>query len=287
MTARRTLGAEALIEGAGLFTGAACRAAIRPGAGGIALQRDGVRIPAQVASLSMQPAHAAFARLPARSTNLEARGARALTVEHILSALAGLGVTDALVVLTGDEIPILDGSSDGFVRAIQQAGVVDAPGAIEPIVVAEPVTVEQDTASITALPRQAPGWSVRYELDYGAGAPIAPQQASWDGAADSYERDIAPARTFCTDREAMAMRGLGLFGHLSAKEMLVIGPDGPVDNTMRFDNEPARHKLLDVIGDLALAGRPIQADIVARRSGHALNHELARRLAQVAGQPAP
>src|SRR5690606_8732256 len=145
--------------------------------------------------------------------------------------------------------------------------------------VAEPVTVSRGEASITALPRQTSGWSVRYELDYGPGGPMLPQAAVWDGTAAMYTREIAPARTFCTDREAEAMRRAGLFANLSPREMLVIGPDGPIENTCRFENEPARHKLLDVIGDLSLVGRPIQADIVARRSGHALNHELARLLA--------
>jgi UDP-3-O-acyl N-acetylglucosamine deacetylase len=278
---RRTLDGAAAVEGAGLFTGVACRAVIRPapGGAGICFIRRGARIEATIAALSDEPLHPALAAMGARSTNLAAGGARALTVEHILSALAGLGVTDADIELSGAEAPILDGSSLDFVMAIRAAQVAGAAGEVEPITLAEPVTVQREEASITASPRQGPGWSVRYELDYGPGAPIPVQSAAWDGAPASYARDIAPARTFCTDQEAVAMRAAGLFEHLTPKEMLVIGPGGPIDNALRFANEPARHKLLDVIGDLALLGRPIQADITARRSGHALNHELARLLA--------
>lgn len=279
---RRTLGAEAVVEGVGLFTGAPCRVVMRaaPGARGIWLVRDGVRIEASIGALSGAPVHPGLAAMGGRSTNLARSGGRALTVEHLLSALAGLGITDAEVELSADEVPILDGSALEFVRAIGEP--VDLGGdigaEIEPLMVREPVVAQRGEASITASPRQAPGWSVRYELDYGPGAPLAAQSAVWDGTAAAYARDIAPARTFCTDQEAVAMRGAGLFEHLSAREMLVIGPGGPVENAYRFENEPARHKLLDVVGDLALVGRPIQADVVARRSGHALNHELARLL---------
>lgn len=279
MTARRALRREAVVEGAGLFTGAPCRATIRPAAPGrgVWFLRGTARIPAAASAISGDPVHPAFAR-SARSTNLGSGSARALTVEHALSALAGLGVTDAEIELTSDEVPILDGSALDFVMAIGAAGIVETGAVVEPVVLAEPVTVQRGSASITASPRSSAGWSIRYELDYGPGAPIAPQVASWDGASATYTRDIAPARTFCTDEEALAMRQAGLFAHLAPKDMLVIGPGGPIDNTLRFADEPARHKLLDVIGDLALVGRPIQADIVARRSGHALNHEMAMEL---------
>jgi UDP-3-O-acyl-N-acetylglucosamine deacetylase len=122
-----------------------------------------------------------------------------------------------------------------------------------------------------------------YHLDYGPGAPIAPQTVrflSMPGS-DEYATAIAPARTFSTLDEAVAMRKMGLFAHLTAAEMLVIGPDGPVENAYRFSDEPARHKLLDMLGDLALATggtRPIQGRVTAWRSGHALNHAMARRL---------
>jgi UDP-3-O-acyl-N-acetylglucosamine deacetylase len=129
-------------------------------------------------------------------------------------------------------------------------------------------------------PRRAPGCSYTYELDYGPPTPgvfaLGQQRATWDGSATQYASEVAPARTYCLEQEAMVMRSMGLFAHLTPREMLVLGTSGPIDNALRFDDEPARHKLLDLIGDLALIGAPLQADVVATRSGHALAHEAAR-----------
>jgi UDP-3-O-acyl-N-acetylglucosamine deacetylase len=150
-------------------------------------------------------------------------------------------------------------------------------------VITREVVVERGGARIVAGPRTGAGCLFRYELDYGPAAPIAAQSASWDSgtpdAAEVYEREVAPARTFCTEAEARAFRAAGLFGDRSPRDMLVIGEEGPIDNAYRFENEPARHKLLDLIGDLALVGRPLHGEVVAMRSGHALNHELAAALA--------
>jgi UDP-3-O-acyl-N-acetylglucosamine deacetylase len=135
----------------------------------------------------------------------------------------------------------------------------------------------------------APGDAPRLDLEYrlsAVGGVIPAQTARFsvrwgdaEATAAEYMRDVAPARTFSTLEEAQGARKMGLFGHLTPREMLVIGPSGPVENTLRFENEPARHKLLDLIGDLSLCGRPINGRVIAERSGHALNHEAARVLA--------
>src|SRR5204863_9097590 len=137
---------------------------------------------------------------------------------------------------------------------------------------------------IIARPRSAPGFSYTYELDYGPGALIPSQSATWpksaapgDTPADraaiytEYARQVAPSRTFCLKAEAEEMRSPGLFKDFSPRDLLVIGDAGPIENAYRFENEPARPKLLEPICDLAILGRPIQADITATRAGHALN----------------
>jgi UDP-3-O-acyl-N-acetylglucosamine deacetylase len=224
-----------------------------------------------------------------------------LTVEHLLSALTGLGITDAAVEVYGPEVPIGDGSAAFIAGALRRAGVRPLGESVEPMVLRREVAVGTGSGGrIVARPRPEPGCSYTYELDYGPGAPLAPQRASWiqDGATQDsglrdsgppdsglsrsarlYLSDIAPARTFCLQKEAEQMRAAGMFKDLSPGEMLVIGEHGPIENEYRFENEPARHKLLDLIGDLALVGRPIQAEIIATRAGHALNQELARVLA--------
>lgn len=273
--------------GAGLFTGKPASVRIERAAPGTGLlfQRadlpDKPTIPATIANLSRRAVHPAFARLPARCTSLELPGSDRIgiaTVEHILSALIGLGITDARIDVEGEEIPIGDGSAAGFVEAILASGTTDHLAPLEPIIVNRPLSVSDSSgARIDAEPSDRPRYT--YHLDYGPASAITPQSASWAGDPNDYAANVAPARTFCLEEEARAMQALGLFKALTPRDMLVFGPRGPIDNTLRFPNEPARHKLLDLIGDLALAGRPIQARITATRSGHALNHEMARLLA--------
>ena len=276
-----TLAGTARTEGIGLFTGTPVVCTIEPGTDGIRFVRDdlGVEIPVRVECLCSAPLPPALAASP-RNTTLGAGGAVVTTTEHVLSALIGLGITDAIIRLNAPEPPIGDGSAAHFAEAIREAGVRASDRAVDPIRPRETVVVEDGSGgSITAEPAGAPLY--RYELDYGDG-PIRPQSAEWDGGVESYARDVAPARTFCLESEALAMRKLGLFALFTPRDLLVVGTDGPIDNEWRFTNEAARHKLLDLIGDLALAGRPICARITARRSGHALNHELARKLAEIA-----
>jgi len=206
-------------------------------------------------------------------------------VEHLLSALAGLGVSDAMIELHGPEVPIGDGSALPFVEALRAAGLVElGEDAVGPIVVKERIEIEDPRGAaagrMVAEPGEGPGLELVYHLDYGPGSPLAAQTVRFvsNPGADDYATAIAPARTFSTLEEAVAMRRMGLFGHLTPAQMLVIGPDGPVENTYRFSDEPARHKVLDMLGDLSLAGRPIRGRVTAWRSGHALNHAMARRL---------
>jgi len=126
-----------------------------------------------------------------------------------------------------------------------------------------------------AFPSDTQGLQVFYDLDYGDSSDrIARQIQSWNSINGSYLDEIAPARTFSLQEEATALQAKGMSTHLSPKDVLVIGEGGPIDNTYRFENEPVRHKILDIIGDLYLAGSQIQGRIVASRSGHALNRRL-------------
>ena len=284
MTIARTLAREARVSGIGLFTAKPATLTIAPAppGSGLAAMLGAERVPLTVAHLAPKPLIPIFERVPPRHTCIASGAASLATVEHILSALVGLGITDATIACDGPEVPILDGSASPFVRAIIDAGTVDH-GPIEELVVTEPITVDDGSGGVIEVkPRAARGCSFTYHLQYPPGAPIPSQSASWGGPSDAYITDIAPARTYSLEQEAVQMRALGLFTHLTPRDMLVIGAGGPIDNTLRFPDEPARHKLLDLIGDIALAsgGRPIRADIVATRSGHALAHEAARRVAR-------
>jgi UDP-3-O-acyl N-acetylglucosamine deacetylase len=288
---RRTVASPATVSGVTLFTAARTTLVIRPPQGapaGIAFRRidlpDKPVIPADHAHTTPEP----------RRTVLAAGsggGARVETVEHVLSALAGLGITDAMVDLDGPEVPVGDGSAAPFVEAIMAVGIVPCapppPAAAHPVRVTQPLSLADQNAKIDILPAQGDALELEYHLDYGPGSPIRDQHASivipLGRPAPGYAADIAPARTFCLLAEAQAMRKMGLFAHLEPHDMLVIGDDGaPIDNFLRFPDEPARHKLLDLLGDLSLAARPIIARVIATRSGHALNHVAAKAIAALA-----
>lgn len=277
---RRAVSAPVTLSGVALFTARPCNVTIAPAepGAGIRFRLGDDEALAHIASLSTDPIHPAFASMPPRCTCLRTPGGQIGTVEHVLAALTGLGVTDALITLDAPELPILDGSALPYVQAIRSVGLTELGAEVEPLTPTRPLRVESDDAraSITFEPSPTPHYS--YTLDYGSDAPIKPATAPWSGDPDAFERDVAPARTYCLEPEAQAMQRLGLFEHLTTRDMLVLGPNGPINNTLRFPDEPARHKLLDLIGDLTLAGRPICAKVTAVRSGHALNHAAARAL---------
>ncbi len=307
------------IAGRGLFTGREASIAFGPG-DGLAFVVAGRQIAAHV-----QQVVPANGPLGGRSTNIQHASASALTVEHAMSALAGLNIWDASVTLRAVddagaesiEVPILDGSALDFVRAIDAAGLVCAStdaeadessskpridraerGKAEPTPpprpsphhgrgstrLVRPIRVEDPKTGAFIEARPSESLRYRYELSYPPGSGIGEQSAEWSGDARDYRTNIAPARTFCLEREAQAMKAAGLFTHLTPRDMLVIAPDGrPIDNKLRFNNEPARHKILDLIGDLALLGGRLIADVRAVRSGHALTHELCRRVMMEVG----
>lgn len=283
-------------RGTGLFTGGESRLTLSSkGKPGLWFQRVDLpgepRVRASIDALSSLPVHPAFASMPPRSTNLQTARADLIgTVEHVLSALEGMGITDATLELDAPEVPFMDGSALDFAGAIEftdpsDEGPLDMPALPHTIEVRDP---RDPDAWIVATPRAASGRSYRYDLDYTTltgplaadAASLGRQSAIWDGTPEHYLEQVAPARTYCLKSEADAMRAAGLLTHLTEQSALVIGPDGPIENTYRFPDEPARHKLLDLIGDLALVGTPVQMDVHAHRAGHALNHRLAREIAQ-------
>ncbi len=284
---RRTVARSESFSGITLFTGLQTSITIHPAySGGIIFRRVDLpgepSIPATIAHIIPQSRHTVLSANPADNAAPTVQ-----TTEHLMSALAGLGITDAIIDLSGPEIPIGDGSSRPFVDLLLAAGHISLGTNSTPIAtITIPIILDDGKSRLEARPRPItarPGLDLTYILEYPAGAPIPAQSASifipFDAPAQGYAADVAPARTFSLLQDAQAMQKMGLFTHLTPREMLVIGPTGPIDNTYRFDNEPARHKLLDLLGDLALAARPINATITATKTGHAHNHALARALA--------
>jgi UDP-3-O-acyl-N-acetylglucosamine deacetylase len=204
-------------------------------------------------------------------------------VEHVLASLAGLRIDNCLVELDAVEPPGLDGSAAGFVEALIEAGIKDQPARRSIWCVSEPITVHGGSATLTIYPpvdHQCSDLSMSYFLDYGPQSPIVRQLFTQMISPGIFLRDIAPCRTFLLQAEAEQFRSQGMGSRITAADLLVFGPHGPIENTLRFANEPARHKVLDMVGDLSLLGTDLCGHVVACRSGHPLNVELARALHQ-------
>lgn len=269
------------VAGTGYWSGRENRVDLEPAAAGsgVVFVRSDLQEPAVI------PAAVECREEASSRTNLRVGAARVEMVEHLLSALAGLDIDCCLVRVHGEEMPGLDGSSRAFVDAIDAAGAVELPVAVDPIVVDSVVRVGDETSWIEASPPRFAGLSVDYELDYGAG-PIGRQVLSLRVTPESYRAGLASARTFLPAADAERLRAEGRGLSATTDDLLVFGPDGPIGNTLRWPDECVRHKVLDLVGDLSLAGRPIHAHIRACRSGHRLNGALAARLAAIHLQPA-
>ena len=274
-----TISRDVEIGGRGLFTGEPVTMRVRPvpaHTGIIFVRTDQsppIRIPALVEHVSKR----------SRRTALRNGTVAIETVEHCLSACNGLGLDNLQIELTGNEIPAMDGSCLPLVEGIRSAGIQEQEAICETYIASDMVRVSDGDNEIIALPPLKPDddfLEVTYDLDYGNTGPIGRQIYRITVTPDSFESNIAPARTFVLKHEAEALRAAGLGQHLTPRDVIVFGDDGPIENTLRFPDECVRHKILDVIGDLALFGCRLVGRVYARKSGHALNHALVRALNQ-------
>jgi UDP-3-O-[3-hydroxymyristoyl] N-acetylglucosamine deacetylase len=269
MPYRRTLRRAVGCTGIGLHSGKPVRLELKPAPAehGIRFLRTdvGVEIPASIEYL---------ARLD-HATTLSRDGVSVDTVEHLLAALHGLGVDDALVEVDGPEVPILDGSGAPFVILIHEAGLKPLAVNRRYLKILKPVEVVRGAKSI----RISPADHLRVSYVIGFDHPLLRHQAaSFRVAADTFAEAIAPARTFGFLREVETLRRSGLALGGSLDNAVVIGETGVLNNRLRFEDEFVRHKILDAIGDLALLGHPVVGHLEATRAGHALHAALCQRL---------
>jgi UDP-3-O-acyl N-acetylglucosamine deacetylase len=281
MRTQQTIRRAVSVAGTGYWTGRPVTVEFVPaqaGAGVVFVRSDAavpVRIPAAV-----DHREEATAR-----TNLASAGVRVQMVEHVLSALAATGVDCCVVRVDAEEMPGLDGSSRAFVDAIDAAGIEPLGAPVEPLVVREPVRVGDESSWVEVGPPRFAGLSVDYELDYGPG-PIGRQTLALRVTPESYRSELASARTFISVDDAARLQAEGVALGVGYGDLLVFGPDGPVGNSLRWPDECVRHKVLDLVGDLALVGRPLHAHVRACRSGHRLNGAMASLLAASFGRRA-
>jgi UDP-3-O-acyl N-acetylglucosamine deacetylase len=280
MRPQATLRRETVIEGVGIHTGERARLVCRPApaGSGIVLSRKDIageprwHLTGALASESVTQG-------AGRRTLLSGAGGSVETVEHFLAALWGMGISNLSAELEGPELPILDGSSAGFVTAFEASGLEEQTGTIAEVAVREPIFVSGDRCAILALPFD--GFRVTYTLDYPYPG-LRAQTVSLDLTPRTFLDAVAPARTFCAREEADRLREQGFGKGATTDNTLVMTTDGPLNNRLRFGDECARHKVLDLVGDLSLLGADVRAHVVAVRSGHALNHRLREALREAA-----
>lgn len=287
---QHTIAHPVAVRGFGFWSGEPVEVEFRPAAAGtgITFVRDDlgshVRIPARVEYRVEVP----------RRSNLHHNGASVDMVEHIMAALAGLQIDNCEVGVDATEMPGCDGSSLAFVQALDSVGVEVQDAPVRQLEITETVRIERGESWIEASPFSVvgpqgsveTGLRVHFQLDYPNDPIIGKQSVALQVTPESFRNELASCRTFVLEREADAMIQQGLGTHVTPHDLLLFGKYGPVDNRLRFNNECARHKALDLVGDLALTGCEVLGQIVAYRSSHQLNaalaNELVTRFAEVA-----
>lgn len=212
------------------------------------------------------------------STELAQGEAKVRTVEHLLASLAASGVDEACIEINGAEVPLLDGSAKLWIEAIADVGIVSSVSNSSPWLLKQPVWVQEEDAFVAALP--SPETRFTYGIDFSYSA-IANQWHSWSCQEGNFAKEIAPARTFGLAEQIEQLQQAGLIRGGSLENALICSKSGWLNPPLRFTNEPARHKLLDLVGDLSLLGRFPQAHFLAYKASHKLHIQLARTLAHL------
>jgi UDP-3-O-[3-hydroxymyristoyl] N-acetylglucosamine deacetylase / 3-hydroxyacyl-[acyl-carrier-protein] dehydratase len=247
------------------------------------------------------PADAHWATDTERGTTLEFGGAKVSTIEHALAACVGLGIQNLIIEMNAQEAPIMDGSAMPFIDAIKSVGVQRQKALVEYFSINKSITYKDEEKNVEMIALPYDGFKITSMIDFNSSV-LGQQHATMNGIED-FEKEIASARTFCFFRELrylaehnlikggdlsnalvvvdkeVSTKELDELAKLLNKEKISVAKEGVLNNSpMRFTNEPARHKLLDIVGDLALVGKPLKAHIIASRPGHKTNVEFARLL---------
>ena len=283
---QHTLKSEFVVEGVGLHTGLASRMTVKPANPGFGYKFQRVDLPDE----PMFKADVDFVVDTSRGTTLECNGVRVATVEHILAALVGMGVDNALIQVNNEEIPIMDGSSSHFVEAIEKVGLEEQNAKKIYFSIDENISFVDDEKNVEMVATPSPEYKVTTMIDFNSN--VLGTQHAYLKSLDYFKKEIAPCRTFCFLHEieylysnnlikggdldnaivvvdrVLEKEELEKLASMFNKPNMEVKQEGILNNLkLHFSNEPARHKLLDVIGDLALIGYPIKANIISYRPG--------------------
>jgi UDP-3-O-acyl N-acetylglucosamine deacetylase len=276
---QRTIAKPVSVSGFGYWSGEDVRVEFRPAApdSGLVFVRSDLPQPVRVPALVRNRIEAQ------RRTTLTAENAVVEMVEHAMAALAGMRIDNCEIWVDRPEIPGFDGSSQAFIDAIIESGIALQGVPRREHIIRDVVRVGNSNSWVEARPHEGPGLSVQYRLDYGPDSPIGCQEIQLEITPDSFRSELASSRTFLLQKEAEWLRNQGLGQRVTYDDLLVFDDQGLMGNALRFPDECVRHKALDLVGDLALAGCGLVGHVIACRSGHRLNAELVRAL--VADRP--
>ena len=274
---QKTVEKEVSIEGIGLHTGEKSRVVLKPAppnTGIIFIKKDSENSePIKVDIENLLDTN----KFP-RRTSIGNEKTQIHTIEHLLSAIYAMEIDNVFVEIYGTECPGLDGSSYEFVELIKMAGIREYPEEKEVFYLKEPIYISANNSHIIALPDKQ--FKISYTLDY-PNTLINSQFASFIITPEVYEKEISPARTFCLKEEVEQLRNMGLGKGSTYQNTLIIDKDKVINNEFRFQDEPVRHKILDLIGDIALLGKYFVAHIIGIKSGHSINTKLIRKIKEL------
>ena len=280
MKLQKTIKREGKMHGRGLFGGKEAKIVFRPAPvdSGITFVRTDIPEPVRIRAVASNLAERS------RRTTIKKGSVSIETVEHCMAVVNALEINNMIVEVDGPELPAPDCSSAEYLKVLKRAGVVEQNVGRKEYIIDKPVNIAVGDACIYALPYSDDGLSLTYDLDYGGHTGIGRQIYSCKLSPETFEKHLAPARTFLLESEARQFHARGMGTHIGPRDLLVINSDGPIKNSYRFPNECVRHKIVDLIGDIALVGRPVRGRIVAYKSGHTLNQQLAKKLYEAAQQ---
>ena len=271
---QKTIKKPVTLSGIGLHSGKTVHMTIKPAGEneGICFVRTDL---AGRPSIKVTASNAVMDEKVTRCTAVEYQGVRIYTIEHLMAVLNGLGIDNVSVEIDGEELPGLDGSSLEFLKALEQVGSTEQQADKNIFVIQEPIVVFNKTSTIVMVPHDQ--LNISYTMDYDHPL-LRSQFFSQSIDLSSFAKELAPARTFCLESEVDEIKAHGLAKGANYQNSLVMSLKGPLENTLRFSNECARHKVLDIVGDLFLLGYPVKGAVYATKSGHALNRALVKKI---------
>lgn len=296
---QHTLNAPVSISGTGLHTGVMVDMTLRPANPGFGFQFQRIDLPGQ----PIIKADCDLVTDTSRGTTLEDNGARVSTVEHVLAALVGMGVDNCLIEVNGPEMPIMDGSSEPFVEIIEETGVVEQEASKAWYSIDTNISHYDEVKRVEMVAMPSIDYKITALIDFNS--PVLGTQHAGLKSLRDFRNEVAPCRTFCFLHElemllehnlikggdvnnaivvvdkAVTEEEMARLAKVFKRDKIEVKSEGYLNNLeLRFPNEPARHKLLDIVGDLALIGYPIKSHIIANRPGHSTNVEFARKIKQ-------